>query len=239
MTFKKKYILQYSFEFVVIVLGISVSFWLNQISINNQNEVERVKVLNSLRIEASEIKNYCDERIRSWDKDREILRMFLDTDGLNFNVDSITKLTTSKGSIEFNLIYYRVFEPPMNRYYSIINAGTLKYVKSDKIKEILSRLHNTFYSYVETTVEYERLLKENFVSFFASNHPEIIIAGSDNKVSVQEYSKLLHNSISTDKKLRSNLLVLNKYLGTKLNFIRLYMNILDELERELVTVLKD
>ncbi len=239
MTFKKKYIIRYSFEFVVIVLGISVSFWLNQISINNQNEVERVKVLNSLRIEASEIKNYCDERLRSWDKDREILRMFLDTDGLNFNVDSITKLTTSKGSIEFNLIYYRVFEPPMNRYYSIINAGTLKYVKSDKIKEILSRLHNTFYSYVETTVEYERLLKENFVSFFASNHPEIIIAGSDNKVSVQEYSKLLYSSISTDKKLRSNLLVLNKYLGTKLNFIRLYMNILDELERELITVLKD
>ena len=65
--------------------------------------------------------------------------MFLNTDGQKFNIDSITKLTTSKGSIEFNLIYYRVFEPPMNRYYSIINAGTLKYVESDKIKEILSR----------------------------------------------------------------------------------------------------
>ena len=44
----KKYIIKYSFEFVVIVLGISVSFWLNELSIDNQNEVERVKVLNSL-----------------------------------------------------------------------------------------------------------------------------------------------------------------------------------------------
>ena len=162
---KKKYLIKYSFEFVVIVIGISVSFWLNEISIGNQNEEERIKVLNSLSIEAAEIKKYCDERVDRWDRDREILRMFLNTDGQKFNIDSITKLTTSKGSIEFNLIYYRVFEPPMNRYYSIINAGTLKYVESDKIKEILSRLHNTFLSYVETTIEYEKLLKEDFVSY--------------------------------------------------------------------------
>ena len=38
---------------------------------------------------------------------------------------------------------------------------------SDKIKEILSRLHNTFLSYVETTIEYEKLLKEDFISYFA------------------------------------------------------------------------
>ena len=45
---KKKYLIKYSFEFVVIVIGISVSFWLNELSIDNQNELERIKVLNSL-----------------------------------------------------------------------------------------------------------------------------------------------------------------------------------------------
>ena len=121
----------------------------------------------------------------------------------------------------------------MNRYLSIINAGTLKYVKSDKIKEILSRLHNTYLSYVETTVEYEKILKENFVSFFATNHSDIIIAGSDNKISFDEYSLMLYNSIKNDKKLKSNLIVLDDYLGSKLTFIKLYINILDELEIEL------
>ena len=58
----KKYIIKYSFEFVVIVLGISVSFWLNEISIDNQNEGERVKVLNSLKMEIQEIRNYTNER---------------------------------------------------------------------------------------------------------------------------------------------------------------------------------
>ena len=217
----------------MIVAGISVSFWLNEISIGNQNEKERIKVLNSLNMEVDEIQSYCDERVNRWDKDRRILMMFLESSGQNFNVDSISKITTSKSSIEFNLIYYRVFEPPMNRYLSIINAGTLKYVKSDKIKEILSRLHNTYLSYVETTVEYEKILKENFVSFFATNHSDIIIAGSDNKISFDEYSLMLYNSIKNDKKLKSNLIVLDDYLGSKLTFIKLYINILDELEIEL------
>tara|TARA_B100002019_G_scaffold291529_1_gene311955 strand:- start:88 stop:759 length:672 start_codon:yes stop_codon:yes gene_type:complete len=217
----------------VIVAGISVSFWLNEISIGNQNEKERIKVLNSLNMEVNEIQSYCDERVNRWNKDRRILMMFLESSGQNFNVDSISKITTSKSSIEFNLIYYRVFEPPMNRYLSIINAGTLKYVKSDKIKEILSRLHNTYLSYVETTVEYEKILKENFVSFFATNHSDIIIAGSDNKISFDEYSLMLYNSIKNDKKLKSNLIVLDDYLGSKLTFIKLYINILDELEIEL------
>lgn len=230
---KKKYIIKYSFEFVVIVAGISVSFWLNEISIGNQNEKERIKVLNSLNMEVNEIQSYCDERVNRWNKDRRILMMFLESSGQNFNVDSISKITTSKSSIEFNLIYYRVFEPPMNRYLSIINAGTLKYVKSDKIKEILSRLHNTYLSYVETTVEYEKILKENFVSFFATNHSDIIIAGSDNKISFDEYSLMLYNSIKSDKKLKSNLIVLDDYLGSKLTFIKLYINILDELKFEL------
>ena len=234
---KKKYIIKYSFEFVVIVAGISVSFWLNEISIGNQNEKERIKVLNSLNMEVDEIQSYCDERVNRWNKDRKILMMFLESSGQNFNVDSISKITTSKSSIEFNLIYYRVFEPPMNRYLSIINAGTLKYVKSDKIKEILSRLHNTYYSYVETTVEYEKILKENFVSFFATNHSDIIIAGSDNKISFDEYSLMLYNSIKKDKKLKSNLIVLDDYLGSKLTFIKLYINILDELKFELTNKL--
>ena len=230
---KRKYIIKYSFEFVVIVAGISVSFWLNEVSIGNQNEKERIKVLNSLKMEVNEIQTYCSERLRRWNKDKKILMMFLGSDGQKFNIDSISNITSSKNSIEFNLIYYRVFEPPMNRYLSIINAGTLKFVKSDKIKEILSRLHNTYFSYVETTVEYEKILKENFVSFFATNHSDIIIAGSDNSVSFNNYSKMLHKSINNDKKLKSNLIILDDYLGSKLTFVKLYINILDELEFEL------
>ena len=36
----KKYILKYTLEFLVIVLGISISFWLNELSVE-KNEIEK------------------------------------------------------------------------------------------------------------------------------------------------------------------------------------------------------
>ena len=47
----KNYAIKYSIEFVVIILGITVSFWFNALSIENQDEKERIKVLSSLQLE--------------------------------------------------------------------------------------------------------------------------------------------------------------------------------------------
>lgn len=234
----KKYIIKYSFEFVVIVLGISVSFWLNELSIDNQNEVERVKVLNSLKMEIQEIRNYTDEREKTWQTDLNLLNLLLDPKDLNSTSDSILKITTSKSRIETFLVIYRVFEPPMNRYYSIINSGDLKFVKSNKIKEVLSRLHNTSFSYVETTVEYEKQLKQSFLPFIAENHPSIIIARDDQNVSMKEYVQKLVNAIEKDIKLKANFSMVKRYLEYKLNFLRIYVVIMEDLEAEINKELK-
>ena len=119
-------------------------------------------------MEIQEIRNYTDEREKTWQTDLNLLNLLLDPKDLNSTSDSILKITTSKSRIETFLVIYRVFEPPMNRYYSIINSGDLKFVKSNKIKEVLSRLHNTSFSYVETTVEYEKQLKQSFLPFICS-----------------------------------------------------------------------
>ena len=47
----KEILVKYSLEFFVIVLGISVSFWLNQRATERANEKERIKVLESLHAE--------------------------------------------------------------------------------------------------------------------------------------------------------------------------------------------
>ena len=234
----KKYIIKYSFEFVVIVLGISVSFWLNELSIDNQNEVERVKVLNSLKMEIQEIRNYTDEREKTWQTDLNLLNLLLDPKDLNSTSDSILKITTSKSRIETFLVIYRVFEPPMNRYYSIINSGDLKFVKSNKIKEVLRRLHNTSFSYVETTVEYEKQLKQSFLPFIAENHPSIIIARDDQNVSMKEYVQKLVKAIKKDIKLKANFSMVKRYLEYKLNFLRIYVVIMEDLEAEINKELK-
>ena len=233
----KKYIIKYSFEFIVIVLGISVSFWLNELSIDNQNEVERFKVLTSLKMEINEIRDYTYEREKTWMTDLRLLNELILPRGGIVDTDSILKITTAKSRIETFLVIYRVFDPPMNRYYSIINSGDLKYVKSNKIKEILSRLHNTSFSYVETTVEYEKQLKQSFLPFISQNHPEIILARDDSSVSMKKYIDIISKSIKNDKKLKANFIMVKRYLDYKLSFLRLYILSLEDLEREINLVL--
>lgn len=234
---KKKYLIKYSFEFVVIVIGISVSFWLNELSIDNQNELERIKVLNSLKMEINEIRDYTFEREKTWVTDLRLLNELLFPRNGVVDTDSILKITTAKSRIETFLVIYRVFDPPMNRYYSIINSGDLKFVKSDKIKEILSRLHNTSFSYVETTVEYEKQLKQTFLPFLSQHHPEIILARDDTSVSMKKYIDIISRSIKSDKKLKANFIMVKRYLDYKLSFLRLYNMSLDDLEREINLVI--
>ena len=234
---RKKYLIKYSFEFVVIVIGISVSFWLNELSIDNQNEVERIKVLNSLKMEIKEIRDYTFEREKTWVTDIKLLNELLFPRNGIVDTDSILKITTAKSRIETFLVIYRVFDPPMNRYYSIINSGDLKFVKSDKIKEILSRLHNTSFSYVETTVEYEKQLKQSFLPFLSQNHPKIILARDDTSVSMKNYVDIISQSINSDKKLKANFIMVKRYLDYKLSFLRLYNMSLDDLEREINLVI--
>ena len=60
----KKYLLKYSLEFLVIVMGISVSFWLNQVSVEKNENKERVKILTQLKTEIEDIKKYTNDRMK-------------------------------------------------------------------------------------------------------------------------------------------------------------------------------
>ena len=229
----KNYAIKYSIEFVVIILGITVSFWFNALSIENHDEKERIKVLSSLQLEINEIKFYCDEKKQTWGNDIRLLNEFLTPTKGELNIDNILKITTSKNRIETFMVLYRVFDPPLNRYQSIINSGYLKYVKSEKVKEILSRLHNTSLSHIETAVEHEKQLKQSFLPFITVNHPEVILARDNNLISVNQYSGILSEAIHSDDRLKAKFVMLKRYLEFKLSILQVYMSNLEDLESEI------
>jgi len=229
----KKYTIKYSIEFVVIILGITVSFWLNELSIAYQDEKERLKVLSSLQLEINEIKFYCDEKKQTWGNDIRLLNEFVNPLRGELNIENILKITTSKNRIETFMVLYRVFDPPLNRYQSIINSGYLKYVKSEKVKEILSRLHNTSLSHLETAVEHEKQLKQSFLPFIAVNHPKVILARGNNQISVNQYSEILNEAIYNDDRLKAKLVMLKRYLEFKISILQIYMINLEDLEAEI------
>jgi len=227
---RKKNFLKYLFDFIVIVLGISVSFWFNQLSIKKSNNLERLKVLNSIEMEISEIENYTKERLNSWNDDIDLYSEFLSD---KLDLQSIKNITSSKSRIEYNLIYYRDFEPPMNRYNSMISSGNIKYINSEKLKEILTRLHNLNYSNLKTTVEYEKSLKEQLIQILTKNHSNILLIGDDNKTSLDNYSRELYSAIEADDELKTNLIIQMKYFKTRVSLLKLYNYTLSELKDEL------
>ena len=226
----KKYIFKYSLEFLVIVMGISVSFWLNEISVEKNENRERLKVLNNIKTEIKEIQKYTSDRMKYWQDDIDLYSMLL---GSNFEINSIKEITSSKSRVEYNLIYYRDFEPPMNRYVSIINTGSFKFIKSERIKEVLTRLHTINYSNIKTSVQYEKLLKEHLIEIITKNHPNLLFASNDSQFSIEDYSKLLKSTIEKDPILKSNLIIQQKYFETKKSLLTLYVYTLEELEAEL------
>ena len=218
---------RYLFDFIVIVCGITVSFWFNQISIKKTDNRQRVKVLNNIEKEIREIKKYCDERLKSWNDDISLYSQLLSSD---FDIESIKKITSSKSRIEFNLIYYRDFEPPMNRYNSMISSGDIKFIQSEEVKETLTRLHNLNYSNLKTSVEYEKSIKNQLINILTENHPKVLFAADNNQTSIELYSKLLYNSINRDSSLKSNLLIQMKYFKTRVSLLKLYLYTLEELD---------
>ena len=226
----KKYIFKYSLEFLVIVMGISVSFWLNEMSVEKNENRERLKVLNNIKTEIKEIQKYTSDRMKYWQDDIDLYSMLL---GSNFEINSIKEITSSKSRVEYNLIYYRDFEPPMNRYVSIINTGSFKFIKSERIKEALTRLHTINYSNIKTSVQYEKLLKEHLIEVITKNHPNLLFASNDSQFSIEDYSNLLKRAIEKDSILKSNLIIQQKYFETKKSLLTLYVYTLEELEAEL------
>lgn len=118
----------------------------------------------------------------------------------------------------------------------MINSGDIKYIKSEKLKEILTRLHTFNLSNIKTTVEYEKNLKEQLISLLTLKHSDLFLAGIDQKRNLKSYSEILHNSINNDLQLKSNLLVQMKYFKTRVSLLRLYIYVLDELESELIKI---
>ena len=234
---KRKLFVKYTLDFVILVMGISVSFWLNQVSISNQNNKERIKVLNSLNEESKEIKNYCVERKKNWQNDITILDLFINPTNKKFDFKPVENLTKSKSRVQFNLIYNRVFTPPTDRYQAIISSGDLKYIKSEKIKNLLSKIHITYSSYVQTTINYEKKIKESILPIIIARHPEIIIEKKNNSVTLEEYCNMIFHSLSNDEEIISSLILLEEYQKNKINWLSMYMVLIEDLETEIRNVL--
>ena len=233
--FKRKFFLKLGLEIIAIIIGISASFWISEMSVERDKTIQRKRVLKSILIESNDIKDYCAERIKIWNQDIEIYNLILNE---KLNIEMLRNIAISKNRVEYNLIYYRDFDPPMNRYRSLVNTGDLKFVRSENIKEVLTRLHNLNFSKVISTVGYEKKIIELIIDLITQENPKLFLKGNDSKISFENYLRSLHKFIQENEKLKSNLIVQLKYFKTRISSLKFYMLTLEELQYELNETLK-
>ena len=233
--FKRKFFLKLGLEIIAIIIGISASFGISKISNERDKEIQRERVLNSILIESNDIKNYCDDRMKIWNQDIQIYNILLKDE---LNIEKLKKIAISKNRVEYNLLYYRDFDPPMNRYRSAINTGDLKYINSENIKESITRLHNLNFGKVVSTVDYEKKIIDIIIELITKEKPSLVLNGNDLKINFDDYLKFLHKLIQENEKLKSNLTVQLKYFKTRISSLKIYMITLEELQYELERILK-
>ena len=231
---KYKTLIKYTIEFIVIVAGVSASFLGEEYREGLQNENERIKALSNIKIELDEIDTYCEERRNNYVKDRNVLKYLLDNTDYAF--DSIDNLVQSSPGIAFALNDYIEFQPPMNRYNSIINEGTIKFIKSDSVKQQLSELHNTFYSYLKSVVDDEKLIQQKLSFYLAENYPKVILLETYD-TEKKTYYNFLSKAVDNDEILKALMYTKFRKMGIKNYFLDGYEEKLIELRNRIEKIL--
>ena len=146
----KKYLLKYTFEFLVIVLGISVSFWLNNWSESvKENNIEK-DLVNLLIIDIENKKNENKDDIRIFNSAIETFEKVLNTWETTKKIDT-THLKSTLRYLRLDTPYFNEISPIYN---SLSNTKLWKNLPYELVNEI-----NNLYRmrYQEIKIRFEKI----------------------------------------------------------------------------------
>jgi len=146
----KKYLLKYTFEFLVIVLGISVSFWLNNWSESvKENNIEK-DLVNLLIIDVENKRNESKNDIGIFNSAIETFEKVLNTWETTKKIDT-THLKSTLRYLRLDTPYFNEISPIYN---SLSNTKLWKNLPDELVNEI-----NNLYRmrYQEIKIRFEKI----------------------------------------------------------------------------------
>ena len=195
----KSILLKNILEFIVIVLGITFSFYLEDNRKSEELKTLSTDLKQNLLNEIFEIEKYMIEREVAFKGDQKLLRSLQDP---TISFDSLFSIESKPVMYGAALFNYRGFKPPVAFYNSLVNDGKIRYLESSIVKEELDKMHTTSYYYVDTNVKDETVAQRKIMDYFQIHYPLLFIESNDwypNK----NYSNKLKLTIDNDINLRS------------------------------------
>ena len=138
----KKYLIKYSLEFIVIVLGITISYWINDIQVQNQESDKEKVILNSILSDIELIEDYINDRKKTLSSD-SLWMDYLIKNWENINIDSTTREFSKTGyNAAFHNLFldFREFHPPIATLEMVTSDGSFSIIKNDLIKRKINSI---------------------------------------------------------------------------------------------------
>ena len=231
----KKYFLKYTFEIIVIVMGISISFFIEDVRQKNELKHLTKDLKSNLLSEIYQIENYLKTRLKGFENDLKVVN-FLKTNinDTRYFLDLNKENSLNIAAAIFN---YRGFSPPISFYNSLVNDGKIRYLESSEIKTSLDELHTSITYFIKANMEDEITVLNKITTHFQNNYPRIYIEiietittnAYDNSNSINNIKKLkflekIKLISSTDPKFKSLLYEKALAMNAKLDGLKIYID---------------
>lgn len=211
-------------ELIAVVLGITLSLWVDdkkELSVVKKNNV---KTLKSIKAEVALRIKYIDRKMDQYKRDIEVGEYII-KNWNKIDYDSIASITKNDRDIILTLKAYRAINLPISIYNSLNSDGSIGKLEQDSIKIILNDLYEVFPAHIIDGVENERVLYHSFNEYIIKNYP-IIVNDAVGKKEYDDYSRFFDDDVVLGYVLEKT--HLRKFI---LKLITNYYNRLIELEK--------
>ena len=222
----KKILIKYSIEFFVIVISISVSFFVENIREDLEKDSRRVVVLSNLLNELESNKSYVDFRKKVFSENLQILGLYLKD---SLTVDLIKNINQNSFS-PANAFFTAVgFNPSVSIYNSMLNDGSLNLIKSSDIKSRIDKLYVETYNSISNSKRVEEISAVRADNLFVDDYSNLYVRNFWLNFNDDELMQDFLNAIKKNIRFKALMMQKASMLESKLRNVNKYIEQRDSL----------
>ncbi len=226
----KKFAIKYSLELIVIVFGISISFFLENVRVERENENKEKLVKLNLLNELTNSNEYLNSRKEAYNIDLQFLNALINK---NIDIDSLYEIGIKGVGYYNSLCFYRTFDPPNSVYLSLVSDGEINLIKESDLKKLLYRIYILSPQYMQVQIEGDKKAADNIELYLIKNYPRLYNKGlqvNDDLFLLKE----LRDVVINDDELLALIKRKRFRMEGKLGIFNGYLNLKDSLIENLI-----
>ena len=167
----KKYFIKYSLEFFVIVMGVTFSFFLQNIRNDIEIDTKRELIIDNLLSELESDQAYIEKTKQDFKREMEYVNKLLSDSLTNKEIKNYPKNFSSLNPF-FSV---KKFRPSRSIYNSIVNDGSFNIIEPTSLKALIDNVYELNYNTIINIIDSEQKIADKADEFFVNNYTETYV----------------------------------------------------------------